>query len=108
MDSAIIGLIGGLIGSLITLVIGLLTTRFSYNNLFGRDCAGTGQLIHKHHSELPGRRHFGDGHARAGAQMLRAEHHDAGRRDRRLHRCRSHPRDFCPRGRGRHGRVHRQ
>lgn len=34
MDSAIIGLIGGLIGSLITLVIGLLTTRFSYNNLF--------------------------------------------------------------------------
>lgn len=34
MGSAIIGLIGGLIGSLITLVIGLLTTRFSYNNLF--------------------------------------------------------------------------
>ena len=34
MDSAIVGLIGGLIGSLITLVIGLLTTRFSYNNLF--------------------------------------------------------------------------
>ena len=34
MDSALIGLIGGLIGSLITLIIGLLTTRFSYNNLF--------------------------------------------------------------------------
>lgn len=34
MDSALIGLIGGLIGSFITLIIGLLTTRFSYNNLF--------------------------------------------------------------------------